>query len=70
MLRKFAESQMVRTSFRPSNDLGRSVLFIDTGDLRMFLKFSSGNEAVFLSALRKIRHAIKANKLPIMGFGI
>jgi 4-hydroxy-2-oxoheptanedioate aldolase len=29
-----------------------------------------GNEPVFLSALCKIRDAAKANKLPIMGFGI
>ncbi|RYO82542.1 hypothetical protein DL766_000305 [Monosporascus sp. MC13-8B] len=49
-------------------------LFVGTGDLRMCLELShgslDGDEPVFLSALRKIRDAAKANNLPIMGFGI
>jgi 4-hydroxy-2-oxoheptanedioate aldolase len=49
-------------------------LFVGTGDLRMCLNLAhgslDGDEAVFLSALRKIRDAAKANHLPIMGFGI
>ncbi|KAL4733397.1 Pyruvate/Phosphoenolpyruvate kinase-like domain-containing protein [Aspergillus similis] len=44
------------------------------GDLRMCLDLAhgslDGDEPVFLSALRKIRDAAKANSLPIMGFGI
>ncbi|KHN97577.1 HpcH/HpaI aldolase/citrate lyase family protein [Metarhizium album ARSEF 1941] len=49
-------------------------LFIGTGDLRMCMGLAvgslDGDEPVFVSALRKIRDAAKANNLPIMGFGI
>ncbi|KAK8927769.1 hypothetical protein H634G_04988 [Metarhizium anisopliae BRIP 53293] len=49
-------------------------LFIGTGDLRMCMGLAvgslDGDEPVFVSALRRIRDAAKANDLPIMGFGI
>ncbi|KAK2612064.1 hypothetical protein QQS21_001913 [Conoideocrella luteorostrata] len=49
-------------------------LFVGTGDLRMCMGLATGtfdgDEPVFVSALQKIRDAAKANKLPIMGFGI
>ncbi|KAL4750528.1 Pyruvate/Phosphoenolpyruvate kinase-like domain-containing protein [Aspergillus terricola var. indicus] len=49
-------------------------LFIGTGDLRLCLNLAhgslDGDEPVFLSALRKMRDAAKANNLLIMGFGI